>query len=183
MGISLFQGGHHYCHYPYHSLASGQTTGREHSPTHQQNYLLVYYYFLLSFSFYFIFFHFNHCGWISATGPQVHGKMLNIISPINHKEMQIQTTMKHYHTPVSTAIIKNTRKTYTWNLEKWYRWSDLQNRKTHRSREQRHGHQRGKGEGGMNWDWHIYTLDTTYKITNENLLYSSGNTLQCSVVT
>ena len=24
-----------YQHYPYHSLASGQTTGREHSPTHQ----------------------------------------------------------------------------------------------------------------------------------------------------
>ena len=24
------------CHYPYHSLAWGQTTGREHSPTHQQ---------------------------------------------------------------------------------------------------------------------------------------------------
>ena len=35
-GISPFDGGHHYCCYPYHSLASGQTTGREHSPTHQQ---------------------------------------------------------------------------------------------------------------------------------------------------
>ena len=35
-GISTFEGGLHYCHYPYHSLASGQTTGREHSPTHQQ---------------------------------------------------------------------------------------------------------------------------------------------------
>ena len=32
-GISPFEGGHHY---PYHSLASGQTTGREQSPTHQQ---------------------------------------------------------------------------------------------------------------------------------------------------
>ena len=28
--------GRHYHHYPYHSLASGQTTGRGHSPTHQQ---------------------------------------------------------------------------------------------------------------------------------------------------
>ena len=27
-------GGQHYCHYPYHYLAWGQTTGREHSPTH-----------------------------------------------------------------------------------------------------------------------------------------------------
>ena len=26
--ISPFEGGHHYCHYPYHSLPSGQTTGR-----------------------------------------------------------------------------------------------------------------------------------------------------------
>ena len=31
-GISPFEGG---CHYPYHSLTSGQTTEREHSPTHQ----------------------------------------------------------------------------------------------------------------------------------------------------
>ena len=36
LGISPFEGGHHYCHYFYHSLVSGQTTGREHSPTHQQ---------------------------------------------------------------------------------------------------------------------------------------------------
>ena len=31
--ISPLEGGHHY---PYHSLATCQTTGREHSPTHQQ---------------------------------------------------------------------------------------------------------------------------------------------------
>ena len=30
------EGGHHYLHYLHHSLTSGQTTGREHSPTHQQ---------------------------------------------------------------------------------------------------------------------------------------------------
>ena len=37
-GKSPFEGGHHYCHYPIpcHSMASGQTTGREHNPTHQQ---------------------------------------------------------------------------------------------------------------------------------------------------
>ena len=35
-GISTFEGGLHYCHCPHHSLASGQTTGREHSPAHQQ---------------------------------------------------------------------------------------------------------------------------------------------------
>ena len=31
-----FEGGHGYLSYPHHSLASGQTTGREHSLTHQQ---------------------------------------------------------------------------------------------------------------------------------------------------
>ena len=31
-----FEGGHHYLHYLHHSLASGQTTGREHSPALQQ---------------------------------------------------------------------------------------------------------------------------------------------------
>ena len=28
--------GHHYLHHLHHSLVSGQTTGREHSPAHQQ---------------------------------------------------------------------------------------------------------------------------------------------------
>ena len=32
-GINSFRGG---CHYPYHSLGSGQTIEKEHSPTHQQ---------------------------------------------------------------------------------------------------------------------------------------------------
>ena len=31
-----FEGGRHYLHYLHHSLASGQTAGREHSPAHQQ---------------------------------------------------------------------------------------------------------------------------------------------------
>ena len=34
--MSPFEWGCSCCHYPYHSLASGQTTGREHSSTHQQ---------------------------------------------------------------------------------------------------------------------------------------------------
>ena len=33
------------------------------------------------------------------------------------------------------------------------------------------------------WDWHIYTIDIMYKITNENLLYSTGNSIQSSVGT
>ena len=31
-----FEEGHHYLHYLHHSLASGERTGREHSPAHQQ---------------------------------------------------------------------------------------------------------------------------------------------------
>ena len=42
-GISPFEGSHHYCHYFYHTLVSGQTTGREHSPTHQQKIGLAIY--------------------------------------------------------------------------------------------------------------------------------------------
>ena len=34
--MGLFEGGHHYLHYLHQSLASGQTTGREHSPAQQQ---------------------------------------------------------------------------------------------------------------------------------------------------
>ena len=31
-----FEGGHYCLHYLHHSLVSGQTTGRQHSPAHQQ---------------------------------------------------------------------------------------------------------------------------------------------------
>ena len=34
--LAPFEGGRHYLHYLHHSLVPGQTTGREHSPTHQQ---------------------------------------------------------------------------------------------------------------------------------------------------
>ena len=35
-----FEGSHHYLHYLHHSLASGQTTEREHSPTHSSHTLV-----------------------------------------------------------------------------------------------------------------------------------------------
>ena len=35
-GTGPFEGGHQHAHYLHHRLASGQTTGREHSPAHQQ---------------------------------------------------------------------------------------------------------------------------------------------------
>ena len=34
--MGTFKGGHHYLHYLHHGLASGQITGREHSPAHQE---------------------------------------------------------------------------------------------------------------------------------------------------
>ena len=34
--LGPFEGGHHYLHYLHRSLGSGQTTGREHNPVHQQ---------------------------------------------------------------------------------------------------------------------------------------------------
>ena len=34
--MGLFEGGHHYLHYLHQGLFSDQTTGRGHSPAHQQ---------------------------------------------------------------------------------------------------------------------------------------------------
>ena len=55
----------------------------------------------------------------------------------------------------------------------------------HRYREQTYGYQGGEGADGMNWEIRIdiYTLLCIKQITNENLLYSTGNSTQCSVVT
>ena len=38
-----FEGGHRYLYYLHHSLVSGQTIGREHSPAHQQKIALKIY--------------------------------------------------------------------------------------------------------------------------------------------
>ena len=43
-GISSFEGSLHYCHYPYHCLALGQNTRREHSPIYQQKTVLKIYF-------------------------------------------------------------------------------------------------------------------------------------------
>ena len=54
-----------------------------------------------------------------------------------------------------------------WNLEKWYRCYYLQSRNRDTDIENKHGYQGGRGwkEKG-DWDWHIYTIDTMYKIDN-----------------
>ena len=56
--------------------------------------------------------------------------------------------------------------TYMWNLEKWYRWSCLQNRNRdtdveNKCMDTKGG--RGRDELG-DWDWHIYAIDTMHKI-------------------
>ena len=64
----------------------------------------------------------------------------------------------------------------------------------HRRREQTYEHQKEKGGDGMNWETEvdiyilvilrIYTMYRQYKqVTNENILYSTGNSTQGSVVT
>ena len=54
-----------------------------------------------------------------------------------------------------------------WNLEKWYRWSYLQNQNRDRHRKQMCGYQ-SEGERGSDelgdCGWHTYTIDTMYKI-------------------
>ena len=77
--------------------------------------------------------------------------------------------------------------TYMWNLEKWYRWSYLQNRNRETDVEDKHMDiKRGRGSE-MNWEIKIdiYTLLILCikYITNKNLLYSTGNSTWCSVVT
>ena len=46
------------------------------------------------------------------------------------------------------------------------------------------GNEEGKGGVGMNWKTGIDISVYPYKsITNKNLLYNTGNSIQCSVVT
>ena len=61
--------------------------------------------------------------------------------------------------------------TYMWNLEKWY------SRNKDRDIENKHMDTKvGKGGGGRNWGWHIYTTVIKWR-TNENLLSSTGNSV------
>ena len=55
----------------------------------------------------------------------------------------------------------------------------------HRCRKQAFSYQRGKGQGGMNWEFgpDIYTLLYIKQRTDKDLLYGTGNSTQDSVVT
>ena len=56
---------------------------------------------------------------------------------------------------------------------------------SHRCRKQTYGYQGGKAGGGINWEIviDIYTLLYIKQITNKDLLYSTGNSTQYSVMT
>ena len=58
-------------------------------------------------------------------------------------------------------------------------------KQTHRLREQTHGYQGGRVGKGIDWEFGIdtYTLLYLKEITNKDLLYSTGNSAQYSVIT
>ena len=72
-----------------------------------------------------------------------------------------------------------------WNLEKWYRLTYLQGRNRNTDVENRHVNTGGEGEGGMNWEIRIdiCTLPWVRQIASGNLLYSTGSSTRCSVMT
>ena len=72
--------------------------------------------------------------------------------------------------------------TYMWNLEKWYRWTywHIRNRVTGIGNKFICGYWEGKGGDGTNWEIgvDIYTSPCIKQIVNENLLFSTGNSIQ-----
>ena len=77
---------------------------------------------------------------------------------------------------------------YMWNLEKMMIQTNLytKQKQTHRHRKQTYSYQRGKGGwGGINQEFgiNIYTLLYMKEVNNKDLLYSTGNSTQYSVIT
>ena len=71
---------------------------------------------------------------------------------------------RDYHTEWSQTEKDNYHViSYMWNLKKWYEWTYLQNRNSHRRRKQTYGYQGGRDKLG-DWDWPIHTI--IYKIDN-----------------
>ena len=72
-----------------------------------------------------------------------------------------------------------------WNLEKWYRLTYLQSRNRVTDIENKRMDTKGGRGGGMDWESgiDIYIVLCIKEITNENRLYSTGNSTQCFVVT
>ena len=67
--------------------------------------------------------------------------------------------------------------------KKRYKWTNLQSIKSHRCRKQTYGYWGGRARG-INWEIEIdiYTLLYIKQITNKDLLYSTVNSTQYSVM-
>ena len=74
--------------------------------------------------------------------------------------------------------------TFRWNLNKWYKWTYLQNRKRLTDLEDGLVVARGEESEGMDWEFgiHIYTLLCVEQMANGNLLCSEGSSAPYSVV-
>ena len=70
-----------------------------------------------------------------------------------------------------------------WNLEKWYRCTYLQGRNRNADVGNRRVDTEGEGEGGMKIRFDINTLPCVKYIASGNLLYSTGSSAWCSVMT
>ena len=77
--------------------------------------------------------------------------------------------------------------TYIWNLEKWYWRTYLQRRKRDADVNRLMDTEVGKGKGGVNWKRsigiYIHTQPCVKLIASGKLLYSTGSSAQCSVIT
>ena len=58
-------------------------------------------------------------------------------------------------------------------------------KQSHRCRKRTYGYQGGEGGGGINWEigTDIYTLLYIRQVVNKDLLYSTGNSTQYSIIT
>ena len=95
-----------------------------------------------------------------------------------------QRNTKQIYNEVSSHTSQNSRITYMWDLKNNGKMNSFTKQKqTHRSRKQTYGYQ-GASMGEINWEIgiDIYTLLEIEQITNKDLLYSTGNSSQYSVM-
>ena len=73
-----------------------------------------------------------------------------------------------------------------WNIEKRYRWFHLQHRDSDTDIEIKQMDTEGENFG-VNWEIgveiYVLVIICIKYIANENLLYSTGNSTECSVIT
>ena len=82
------------------------------------------------------------------------------------------------------SLYVESKKTYIKSKKTWYKWTYLQNRKSHRLGDQTHGCQGGRGWGEgivREFGMDMFTLLSFKWITNKDLLYSPEDSAQCYV--